>query len=627
MPFILSYFICFAYFTLLSFLGRCFFLFYFQPQFATLSITQKIYALWWGITFDIAGAGTITGIITLAFYIGVRLTNWHRFLKYLLILPVAFAVITVSADVMYYADAGRHITYEIRDFFQDFGGLITTAFTQYLWMALIALTIVTFASMGLVYLHSRFVDFHQVKHKAPHFELLVLFLLLISFLCARGGFRYTHLHPYNSFDIANPKQAAISFSSIYSGVFHIMTSRKPLHEIPLPQLPNDQKNQALLALYPHHAKQADLNHLRKMNVIVIMLESWPAMLLKSYGYDKDVAPQFDALRQRTFTTAGMIANGHRTSEGVFATFCSYQNPLGQSVAQSQLEYNEYNCLPTILRAHGWTTAFSEGTSKDTTGVGSLTQKLGFEFSWGREDIHQHKYPLATWGYHDPDQYAFVLQKIRELPQPFLLGINTTTTHEGNNIPKQTNPVFGDNEVQLNTLHFSDAALIQFLQDYAKLKNKLPTLFIIEADHTAGLKIASTAQQYFIPFLMFATDNSTNKQKAPYLASQRDIAPTIMTALNGYVPWFTGKPIQNRHHQPYFADYFDNNVLGWITDDRLIEINLSNQQLTCYRWQNNMDLKKTIACDSQDKEHFLQALAFTDRSQKLLFAGKTEKFFN
>ncbi len=164
-------------------------------------------------------------------------------------------------------------------------------------------------------------------------------------------------------------------------------------------------------------------------MVLVFLESWSSVYMKSYGSAKDSTPYFDTLRKRSLTTNETLAGGHRTTEGLFATLCSWQNPLGETIAQSQLQNYDYNCLPELLRNRGYATAFFQGTLENTSGTGAFAQALGFEQSYGKRDIKTRQYEENSWGVQDPDLYHFVLGSLDKMPQPFFIGINTATTHD------------------------------------------------------------------------------------------------------------------------------------------------------------------------------------------------------
>ena len=108
-----------------------------------------------------------------------------------------------------------------------------------------------------------------------------------------------------------------------------------------------------------------------------------------------------------------------------------------------------------------------------------------------------------------------------------------------------------------------------------------------------------------------------------VASQRDISPTILSILGKNTPdAFTGKSLDNSNNAPYFSDYYHSGTLGWIEDDMLIEIQVNApNKMSCYNYVSDKLLEKKLKCPDKAKNSRNNALAFTKKSQSLLFNGK------
>ena len=145
-------------------------------------------------------------------------------------------------------------------------------------------------------------------------------------------------------------QAQVALNGAYA-MFYSLISGRNIHieNIDLPdELKVFENVQRLYANQTPLEKPAP----QKYNIVFFFLEGWPAEYSKSYGSKEDVTPTFDEYRKKSITTAATIAGGKRTTEGMFATLCSYPNPLGKTIMFSHLESQEYNCLPDILRKNG-----------------------------------------------------------------------------------------------------------------------------------------------------------------------------------------------------------------------------------------------------------------------------------
>ncbi|MCG8472528.1 MAG: sulfatase-like hydrolase/transferase [Desulfobacterales bacterium] len=595
--------------------------------YTTLGWGEALFALFWGIRFDLAIAAIFScSILLLAFFL-----SFFREKRWKILIPLPLAICTLCAllasDIMYFHDAGRHIGYELSDAATDFTSLVATAFTLYWPIALMGCGVAIVSLFLWGYLAHWAVGrktyrLGWVKGGAASFLGILLSVVLI-----RGGVTGLPMSPLFAYKIGHTKMAEIALNGAYSGVYYLFKGGRKVRPVDLGPVESPQEEMARLKGFYGDKKEATDLSLSQMNVVVVLLESWPATLMKGYGFEHNVTPFFDSLSGRGISSKGMIAGGHRTTEGIFTTFCSYQNPLGQSLAKSQLSSNDYGSLAQILMDKGWETAFFQGSRKDTSGTGAFAQRLGFEKSFGKKDIPEadREYGVNKWGVFDQDIYRFVLKNLKEMKQPFLAGINTNTTHDGS-LPQGVSPAFGmasEKEVRMSVLRFADDALKGFLEAYEADDAFGPTLFVLLADHTAGVT-GSALAHYLIPFTLFSTDNTVSPLKIDGFVSQRDIAPTVIDLLGGHVGYFTGTSLLKAGKRR--ADYYHQGVLGWIDGDHLVEIYLLDGNRTqSYLLTGTLDGKREVSPDVKHKAMIKDALAFTRRSQALLFSGKTLEF--
>lgn len=604
---------------------RVFFYLCHRESFAGLSASKAAYSLIWGLRFDLALAAIFTLLcLLLGAVLSLKKKRW-------VLAPLGLAATAIVAlqtsDIMYFHDASRHIGYELSDAATDFGSLVATAFTQYA-----SVTLGGFILLGLA-LGTIFKARGWVLKETPArlglikgglASLVVAAVLVIS---VRGGVTGLPMKPLFAYKIGDPVQATLALNGGYSGLYYLFRNRDKITQIPMPDpVSTDDQRRILARLYPDAPTKEALTF-RPVNVVVLLLESWPAALMKSYGYEHETTPFFDNLATRGLRADAMVAGGHRTTEGIFTTFCSYQNPLGQSLAKSQLTTYPYRSLAQSLSDKGWSTLFFQGTRKDTSGTGAFAQRLGFQESYGKEEISERSLGTNRWGVYDQDLYAFILKKLKATKQPFLAGINTCTTHD-DSLPPSVPPAFGmDTPLNrnLSVLRFADEALEGFITAYEADPAFGPTLFVLLADHTA--KVTGPAlTQYLIPFTLFATDGSVAPGAINALVSQRDIAPTVAHLLGGEIPAFTGRSLLKPG--PRAADYYHHGLLGWVEGDHVVEINLlGSGETKTYLREGPLDPLFEVTPDAVHDRMTREALAFTQRSQNLLFKGRTLEFFD
>jgi len=614
------YLFLFALLTLSALFLRTLFFFYYHINYVDESLPDIAFALIYGMRFDLAASG----LLALVFTLPLLVTPTKKLPRMALILAM-LAFITPAAlqlgDMMYFEDSSRHIGYEIFDVTQDAGSLLVTGLSQHFALFVFGIVYLLVGAWGVNRLKMYFLP-AIIWNRAMGWKLPLM--LLATLLALRGGWQAVPMEPLHASHVGNQHLTNLALNGVYNTLYESLYLSKQVKPATLPAITNDVRDAALKELYPVFPAPSPSPELSHYNVVVILLESWPAVYMKSYGFDKATTPYFDSLRTKGMTTKGMLAGGHRTTEGMFTTFCSYQNPLGRSVAQSSLQNLTYRCLPEILTQQGYQSAFFQGSYKETSGTGSFARKLGFTASYGKEDIADRTLEENSWGVYDQDLYGFVTQKAETLPQPFILGINTNTTHDIM-LPNGVDFIFGnENKLakKLSVMHFADEALKGFIEPFWR---KFPnTIFALVADHTAGV-IGTAYENYLLPFVVLVP--GTEPKFINIYASQRDIAPTILALLgdpkNHHAPYFTGRSILDSKSRR-FADYYANGILGWIEGERGIELNTATGNMSCYA---HADIHQPTlrTCDKEDSELKTRALAFTHYSQSLLFRGDTTQF--
>lgn len=593
---------------------------------APYSLTEVIYTLLWGVKFDTALAGFFGILYILTTYLLNRLfsISGKTTLKYLVYIFSSIIFILQGADIIYFSDASRHLGYEITDTFNDAPQLLATAFSVYKFPLFTHLFLYPILILVIYkfFNHSNIIEIKLSGFKKIHLEVLYFSLLVFSLILARGGIQSIPIEPLHAQEISDSSKASLALNGAYNVIFYLFT-KDNIEQVPI-KLPKDlDVNTTFNSLYKtgNHGTN-DKKGSWQPNIIFIFLESWPAMYMRSYGYDKNTTPFFDQLRNKSLTSLEMLAGGHRTTEGLFSSLCSTQNPLGLTIAQSQLQEYKYQCLPHSLRSIGYETVFFQGSNKNTSGTGAFAQLLGFTESYGKADIVTRKYEENYWGVYDQDLYNHVYKKIKQSKSPFFIGINTNTTHDIR-LPKGIKPQFKIDKstpLNLNSLYFSDLALKDFFNKIENDEKIKDTLWVIVSDHTAGLK-TSRLNNYRIPFLIYHKNNIKPKQ-VNRVVSQRDIAPTVLNILNLDIPQnFTGKNLNSTSNPPYFSDYYHSGIIGWIEDDLLLEISISDPtNFSCFNYLSDKLLKNKINCPKGANLKRNQALAFTVKNQNVLFNG-------
>ncbi len=418
MLFLRNYFLVFLTTCLIIAITKFIFVAFYFEQYEVYSPDILLYAIAWGYRFDFALAGIVSLFVTL-FDFSAKL------LRYTFVLSLMAVIVLQLSDILYFEDASRHIGYELKDILVDTSGLFMTALSQNTLFTVVSMALLPLLFWLLYHFVRR--TLHPVPLNHTYLPKKVL-LIALSIFFVRGMFAHIPLNPWQSSQIGDNRLAAVSLNGSYNALFSLFTASGDIKMPALPSVTDTEISNTMASLYDDNNATYELTP-KRQNIILFFLESWSGSLLQPYGAPVQSTPFFDTVLQQSLHPIAAIANGHRTTEGMFAALVSFQNPLEKTVAKTRLQDFEYHSLIDILNANGYSSAFFQGTAKETSGTGSLAQKLGFKKSYGKEDVTTRRYETNYWGIHDQDLYTFAFNKLKHLKEPFVLGINGATTHD------------------------------------------------------------------------------------------------------------------------------------------------------------------------------------------------------
>lgn len=607
---ILFSFLCLVFFTITSVIFKIYMFIIFHDAFFNLDFSLFFESMLYGFKFDLS----ISSILSLPLITFFIIRNLQRKCVGLVwsAIPFFFLLFGLFGDLVYLENTGKHVGYEIHQILRDAKELaLNFIFGYKVYAGVLAFSV----SVFLLITYNKAVVFKGEKKWIYCCKLLFIYISFLFF--ARGALFDTPLTPNMAYRIGNIDAAKLSLNGAYAALYSLIKSDRKT-TIDYTQKWNVNSDQIDNVF---HDKKLEFKPItNRKNVVVVLLESWSGQYIHSVNPDaENITPYFDSLSKNGLSTEAMFAGGVRTHEGMYSVLCSQQNPLGSGIPETFLQSYSYKCLPEILRDAGLHVSMFQGSH--TKLVGDFALFLGAHESFGKLDIPFGRLEQNYWGYQDPDLYDFVINKAKKEKQPFFYIINTTTTHDLV-LPNNVEWAFGrhtNEEKRKSVLHYADESLKYFVNNWVK-EIKEPTLFVFVADHTAG-GASDQIHQFVIPFTMYATDGTVNKYKEMGISSQRDIAPTIIDNLGGYVPWFSGSILGKKND--HYSDFYSNGYLGFAYNKNIASVNIFDTKKTkCYEWTDNIFKSHITSCDSSLIE---KGLIFTKHSQSLLFSGKTMNF--
>ena len=273
---------------------------------------------------------------------------------------------------------------------------------------------------------------------------------------------------------------------------------------------------------------------KRLNIILMMVESLSSDYLAFFGNDELLTPNLDGLIDKSLFFSKFYATGTRTTRGLEAVTLSIPPTPGRSIVKRIGRESDQWSLGNVLNSKGYQSFFIYGGRSYFDNMGAFFSGNGYQV------VDQASVPDSeigfsnAWGMSDGDlfrQAIKVADKAHTEGQPFFMHLMTTSNHRPYTYPE------GQIDIPSGTGHagavkYTDHAIGEFLDDAARQPWFDDTLFVIVADHQAGSsgKRALPIERYHIPLWIYAPHHITPGQ-IDRLSSQIDLAPTLLSLLN------------------------------------------------------------------------------------------------
>lgn len=311
---------------------------------------------------------------------------------------------------------------------------------------------------------------------------------------------------------------------------------------------------------------------RKLNVVLISVESLSADFLASFGNTQGITPNLDSLAKKGLLFTNLYASGTRTVRGLEALSLSIPPTPGQSIVKRPDNRNLFS-LGSVFKSKGYSSRFIYGGYGYFDNMNAFFSGNGYEVTDRKEirdeDIHYQN----IWGVADEDLFTLSLRKLDgdyQNHKPFFAHIMTVSNHRPYTYPE------GRIDIPSHTgregaVKYTDYAIGKFIKEASKRPWFKNTLFVITADHCASSagKVELPVNKYHIPMIFYSPANVRPGQ-FNRLTAQIDIAPSILGFLNfDYRSKFFGQDvfrIKQGEERAFISTY---QSLGYLKNNKLV----------------------------------------------------------
>ncbi|MPR36444.1 LTA synthase family protein [Salmonirosea aquatica] len=528
--------------------------------------TVLLQSAWHGLSMDLSMASYLMLLPTLLLSFTARKWLWYLrgmlYYSYFISLIVSL-IVTADLEVFkaWHFRLDTTPLYFLEHPNEAFASASSSPLLLLLFILLILITLISLFQAKII------------KHLLVSFEpsspwltpLLFLFITATLIIPIRGGLGLAPMNQsrvyYSSDNFAN--QLAVNatwnfFSSAVKG-----TGRK---NNPFISMSPEVAHTRLNSLRPVSSGIVQIiEPKQKINVLLIIWESLTAKVVSSLGGLPGITPNFDSLTRQGVLFTNLYASGDRSPKGIVAILSGYPAQPTTSIISFPTKTASLSSLPRTLKEHGYQNSFYYGGETEFANIKSYLLQHGFDRIIDHNNFASSE-KNSKWGAHDHIVFNRLLVDLNSQKTPFFTTLFTLSSHEPFEVPEKTAIPGQDIEHKfLNSLHYTDASLGNFIRQAQTKPWWRNTLIVIVADHGHPLpKTASDRSSEFrIPMLWLGGPVEQKGIKVDTLGSQTDLAATLLDQL-GYdstgFSWSNG--LLRKGRIPY-AFYSFNNGFGWV----------------------------------------------------------------
>lgn len=404
------------------------------------------------------------------------------------------------------------------------------------------------------------------------------FLIAAAAFCIislRGGFQQIPIQSSDSFFCTVPIANDVAVNPLWNLSFNFMEYENHFRENPYKDFPQAEADRITRSLYTVSKDTTNVFlSTPRPNIVYILMESWSAYCVKSFGGD-DYAPFIDSLSRQGIRFDKLYPAGYVSDQGIPAVLSGYPAISRIAVINENSKSVPLPCIDQDLRKYGYQSGFVFGGDLNYGNIRSYIYNKKFDVVKEEKDF-DGSIPRGKLGIQDKDMATEYLKILNSAKAPFVYAWFTLSSHMPYDFPGEKKPLVKTENEYVNAITYSDAALRQFFNEAKKQSWYKNTLFVVVADHShASHREFSVfdAEYHRIPLLFFGdVIRPEYRGKAVNeVYSQLDITYSLLKQMNlqeeskQYV-W--SKDMFNPYSR-HFAFYCSFSGAGFITDEGFV----------------------------------------------------------
>ena len=536
-------------------------------NFPDLSIGEQFRLFFIGMRFDVWTL-IIANLPFLVFY-GIPFEFKYnkvycKVIDTLFVITNTLSITLNLIDIIYYRYIDKRMTSELFGFVQhtdDNQGGLVKQFVVDFWFMIVVFFVFLFAIIILT---------RKTRVKPPVIinrkywyvtrSLAFLALVALSIIGLRGGLQNKPISIITAANYTKTQNIPLVLNTPFTiGRGNSGNVLKPLHFY---------DDEELEQLYSPIRKDLTINrfidkNIPDYNIFIIILESHGQEMVKFYNRNREesLTPFLDSLLTNSLSFNGM-ANGRQSIEAVTSILSGLPSLMSKDYVESRYAMNRLHGIGSILKQHGYSTAFFHGGNNGTMNFDASALSAGFDSYYGRNEYGNDDDYDGTWGISDMPFLQFTAQKVNEMKKPFAASVFTLSSHHPFKLPKGYELPEGNYQTDFEkTMRYTDDAMRHFFETISDYSWFDSTIFVIVGDHVNPEhrfdNYLNGYGQYQIVTAFYAP-NVIKPLKTNIMAQQTDIGISLLAALGYNDTIFTfGRNVFDSLQEPCFASYLNN----------------------------------------------------------------------
>ena len=497
-------------------------------------------------------------------------------------------------DLEFYKEFGGHINFmilhnmgnqeEIWKFFWDEYPLIL--------YGILLLIIVYISSTLLLYLRRKLS--HQFNSSLIN-KTVVIFLSFSSIVLAcRGGWQERPINwGYAMFsENMDANQSALNGIFFFGRSIVELSSEKNLSES-LSYYSLEEAENVTNGILSNvvNSSFSDSLSIDNPNIMIIILESHTGALCGYIDsvYEK-VTPRLDEMARNGISFTRCYSSGHRSAHGIGSILTGLPTLPGLPLIYQVESMNGLPTIGSIFQDEGYATSFFYGGNANYDNMKGFAKINGFQ-----NVLDQNGFPKnsagTSWGKYDHILFETVSNYHRELKEPFLSVVFTTTNHQPWKVPVEyshkiqefDDPKYNRSKTS-RTMNYVDNVIGDFIEQSKDEDWYENTIFVFTADH--GLRNNYQDRDDLINAIIPLVVYSPSHIKIPItidkVCSQADILPLVLGMTKVDVSDLDFKGSNPLLKKSGFACRIVNDQVYWIEDNYMYK-EILNQQNYLYEF--------------------------------------------